>query len=277
MNFLKNKLLTIVLVLCLVFTIFVGITANKKGNTGVFQQIVTGAISPIQKYVYIAGQRISNMFYFVSSIATTRTENVDLKKQIQELKSRLIDYDRYKKENVELNSMLGYKNNNPNLMYINATVIGKVGENWFELLVLDVGKNEDVKTGEYVVNGQGLVGQITEVGINTCKVITILDEKANIPSKVSSTGEIGIVVGTDVSNINKLCKINYLPPDSKTKIGDLILTSNIIPEGSNLVQDNILIGTVTSIEDEKTNLIKAAYVKPAVDFMKLEKVMVIKK
>ena len=277
MNFLKNKLLTIVLVLCLVFTIFVGITANKKANTGIFQQIVTGAISPIQKYVYIAGQRVSNMFYFVSSIATTRSENIDFKNQIQELKSKLINYDRYKKENVELNSILTYKNTNPELQYTSATVIGKIGENWFNVLVLDVGKNEDVKNGEYVVNGMGLVGYVIDVGLNTCKVITILDEKANIPSKVSSTGEIGIVIGTGIYNKDKLCKINYLPADSKTKIGDLVLTSNIIPEGSSLVQDNVLIGTVTSVEEEKTNLIKIAYIKPAVDFLKLEKVMVIKK
>jgi rod shape-determining protein MreC len=277
MNFLKNKLLTIVLVLCLVFTVFVGITANKKGNTGIFQKIITGAVSPVQKYVYIAGQRVSNMFYFVSSIAMTRKDNIELKNKIKELNSKLIDYDRYKKENSELNSLLEYKNTNPGLNFISASVIGKTGENWFNQLILDVGTSNGIKDGEYVVNGQGLVGFISEASLYTCKVVTILDEKANIPGKISSTGDMGIVVGTNNSNEDSLCKINYLPSDSKTKKGDLVLTSNVVPEGSSLVQENILIGTVTMVDDEKANLSKAAYIKPAVDFLKLEKVMVIKK
>lgn len=277
MNFLKNKLLTIVLVLCLVFTIFVGITANRKGNSGIFQQIITGAVSPVQKYVYMAGQRVSNMFYFISSIAMTRKENIDLENQIQELNSKLIDYDKYKRENVELSSLLGYKNNNLDTKYISANVIGKVGENWFNLLVLDVGENHGVKKGEYVINGQGLIGQVTEVNINSCKVVTILDTKANIPAKISSNGDSGLVFGMDGGSLNNLCEINYLPPDTKTHNGDLVLTSNTITDVNSLVQENILIGTVTSVEEEKTNLIKIAYIKPAVDFSKLEKVMVIKK
>lgn len=277
MNFLKNKLLTIVLVLCLVFTIFVGITANRKGNSGIFQQIVTGAISPVQKYVYLAGQRVSNMFYFVSSIAVTRKENIDLKNQIQGLDSKLIDYDRFKRENVELNSLLGYKNKNTDTKYIGANVIGKVGENWFNLIVLDVGKNQGIKKGEYVISGIGLVGIVTEVNINSCKVATILDDKANIPGKISSNGDSGLVLGTDGTNADRLCVINYLPPDTKTHKGDLIVTSNTITDVNSLVAENVLIGTVTSVEEEKTNLIKIAYIKPAVDFSKLEKVMVIKK
>lgn len=277
MNFFKNKLLTLVLVLCLVFTVFIGITANRNENSGLFQQLVTGAVSPLQRIVYVAGQRVSNMFYYVSSIATTRKENIELKSEIQNLNSKLVDFDRYKKENIELSSLLHFKNSNANLTYISATVVGKIGENWFNELMLDVGTKQGVKKGEYVVNGQGMIGEVQEVNQNSCKVVTILDDKANIPGKISSTGETGLITGSEYVSTNKSCKINYLPPDTKTKAGDLVVTSNIITYGNDLVQENLLIGTVTSVEEEKTNLIEAAYIKPAVDFSKLEKVMVIQK
>lgn len=277
MNFMKNKLLTIVLVLCLVFTIFVGITANRKGNTGIFQQVVTSAVAPVQKYVYIAGQRVSNMAYFVSSIATTRKENIELKNKLEEMNLKLIDYEKYKRENTQLNELLGYKNNNKTTESISATVIGKVGENWFKTIVIDVGKSKGVVKGEYVINGQGLIGVVSEVRYSTAIVTTILDERANIPGKITSNGDSGLVIGTDIDNKNRLCKINYLPPDTKTKVSDLVVTSNIITDKNSIVKENILIGTVTSVEEEKTNLIKAAYFKPAVDFMQLEKVLVIKK
>lgn len=277
MNFLKNKLLTIVLVLCLVFTVFVGITANRKGNTGIFQQVVTSAVAPVQKYVYIAGQRLSNMVYFVSSIAETRKENIELKSKLEEMNLKLVDYEKFKKENVQLNDLLGYKDKNKDMQSVSASVIGKVGENWFKTIVIDAGKSSGVAEGQYVVNGQGLVGVVSEVRYSTAIVTTILDEQVNIPAKISSNADSGLVVGTGANNGNRLCKITYLPPDTKTKVKDLIVTSNIITDKNKTVKENIIIGIVTSVEEEKTNLIKAAYFKPVVDFEKLEKVLVIKK
>lgn len=275
MNFIRNKLLTIVLVLCLVFTIFVGITANRGGNVGVIQGTIKSAITPIQKYVYITGQRISNVFYFISSIASTRKENIELKTQIQKLNQQLIDYDKYKRENDELNSQLNFKNTHQNFNLLGANIIGKVGDGWFSTLILDVGEKDGVKKGQYVVSGQGYVGQVIEASSNTSSVMTILDEKANIPGKISSTGEDGLISGVGGASGNKLCKMSFLSPDTKAKPGDLIVTSNIITDQSNLVQNNILIGSITLIEDEKANLTKVAYIKPAVDFSKIEKVMVV--
>lgn len=275
MNFIKNKLLTIVLVLCLVFTIFVGITANHKGNFGIVQGIITGAVTPVQKVFYTAGQRIGNVFYFVSSIANTRKENIELKGKINDYQSKLVEYDTIKRENEELTSMLNFKNTNPTYKLLGATIVGKVGENWFDVFVIDVGEKNGVKKGQYVVNGEGLVGQVIETDAYTSKVQTILDDKANIPCKISSTGETGLAQGTGNMNDLRVCKVNFLPPDSKVKQGDIVVTSNIITDENSLVQDNLVIGTVTSVEDEKPNLVKVAYFKPAVNFKRIEKVMVV--
>ncbi|MCX7884471.1 MAG: rod shape-determining protein MreC [Caloramator sp.] len=275
MDFLKNKLLTIVLVLCLAFTIFVGITANKKDNTGIIQGAITSTITPVQKYIYIAGQRINNMVYYISSITSLRKENLRLNLEIQNLNQKLIEYERYKRENEELMSLLNLKNTHQNTKFVSSNVIGKVGENWFDILVIDVGEDEGIKKGQYVIASQGLVGQVIEVNKNTSKVLTILDEKSNIPGKVSSTGEDGMVVGEGNSLKDKMCKIDYLPLETKAKPGDIVVTSNIINNEDILIPSDIQIGTITKIEEEKSNLMNAAYIKPSVDFSKLQKVMVV--
>jgi rod shape-determining protein MreC len=277
MDFFKNKLLTIVLVLCLAFTIFVGLTANKGSNTGAIQQTITSTIAPIQKYIYLAGQRISNIFYFVSSIATTRKENLELKTEILSLNEKLIEFERFKRENQELNNLLAFKNNHTDLKLVGANVIGKVGENWFSIIIIDRGEKDGIKKGQYVIADQGYVGQIIETSLNNSKIITILDEKANIPGKVTTTGEEGLIAGASGSSKDKMCKIDFLPADTKAKQGDLVVTSNIITDENTLTQDNLLIGTIVQVEENKSNLIKYAYVKPAVDFSKLENVMVIVK
>lgn len=275
MDFLKNKLLTIVLVLCLAFTIFIGITANKKDNTGTIQEAITATIAPVQRYFYTAGQRISNIFYFISSISSTRKENTELKLEVEELRQKVIDYDRYKRENEEINNMLKFKNSHPELNLKGANVIGKVGDNWFNVLLLDVGEADGVYKDQYVINSQGLVGQVIETTSTTSKVITIIDEKANIPIKISSTGEDGMLTGVSANGSKSECKITYLPVDTKANVGDAVVTSNILKNENSVMPQDILIGFIERIEEEKPNLVKSAYIKPVVNFSRLEKVMVI--
>lgn len=275
MDFLKNKLLTIVLVLCLAFTIFVGVSASKKGNFGTIQETITTAIAPVQKYFYTAGQRISNIFYFISSITSTRKENTELKQEVDGLRQKLVDYDKFKRENEEINNMLKFKNSHPELTLKGANVIGKVGENWFNVLLLDVGEADGVHKDQYVINSQGLIGQVIETTNSTSKVITIIDEKANIPIKISSTGEDGMLTGVSSNGSQSECKITYLPVDTKANVGDAVVTSNILKNESSVMPQDILIGFIDRIEDEKPNLVKSAYIKPVVNFSRLEKVMVI--
>lgn len=275
MDFLKNKLLTIVLVLCLAFTIFIGVSASKKGNTGTIQETITTAIAPVQKYFYIAGQRISNIFYFISSITSTRKENIELKQEVEELRQKIVDYDKFKRENEEINNMLKFKNSHPELTLKGANVIGKVGENWFNILLLDVGESDGVHKNQYVINSQGLIGQVIETTSSTCKVITIIDEKANIPIKISTTGEDGMLTGVSSNGSQSECKITYLPVDTKANVGDAVVTSNILKDETSVMPQDILIGFIDRIEDEKPNLVKSAYIKPVVNFSRVEKVMVI--
>ncbi|EYE88459.1 hypothetical protein Q428_07705 [Fervidicella metallireducens AeB] len=278
MDFLKNKLLTIVLVLCLAFTIFVGVTANRNGNTGLFQNMITTIVTPAQKYAYIAGQRISNIYYFIASITNTRKENIELKKEIEMLNEKIVDYDKLKRENSELSELIRFKNSNINLKSIGANVIGRVGENWFQIILIDVGSVDGVKKGQYVVTGQGLVGRILEVNKTSSKVLTIFDDKINLPARISSTGEDGLINGFSSSNgTEKLCKMNFLPEDTKAKLDDVVVTSDIIVDESDFTVPNILIGKVQKIEEGKSNLEKVAIIKPYVDLSKVQKVMVILK
>ncbi|TDT61197.1 rod shape-determining protein MreC [Fonticella tunisiensis] len=276
MNFLKNKLLTIVLVLCLAFTIFIGVTANARKNTGAVPGVVTSIIAPIQKYIYAAGQRIGNIFHFVSSVSTAYSENIRLKSEVKSLQQKLVEYDTYKRQNEELNKLLGFKNQRNDLKFVGANVIGKSGENWFDILIIDVGKADGVAEGQYVVTNDGLVGKIIETTYNTSKVMTILDERINVPARLSSAGEDGIVTGMQSNNnYIRAAKMNYLPVDSKAQQGDIAITSNIIKDDSVFIPAGIIIGTVQSLVNEKPNLEKAAILKPAVDFSSVEKVFVI--
>lgn len=275
MDFLKNKLLTIVLVLCLAFTIFIGITAGRGGNTGTVQQIVNSAIAPVQKYVYAAGQRISNVFYYISSIAATRQENSELKAKVDELNKQLVDIDRYARENEQLNNLLKFKEEHSDLSTVGGNVIGRVGENWFQIIMLDIGENDGVKEGQYVVDGTALIGKIYETTATTSKVITVIDQNANIPAMIGSTGDTGVVSGIGDSGSEAKCRMKYVPLTSTAKVGDAVVTSNVVSDDSYTVPSDILIGYIENIEDDEAKLMKVVYLNPVADLSRIEKVLVI--
>lgn len=276
MNFFKNKLLTIVLVLCLAFTIFIGLSANKGENTGTFQEVVSTALAPIQKYSYAAGQRISGVFSYITSIGSMKTENEKLQKEASDLKKKLVEFDKFKRENKELKSALKLKDANTNVNMLGANVIAKADDNWFYTFVINQGSNNGIKKDQYVVTGEGhFIGKIKEVSKNTSKVMSVLDEKANIPVKVQATGDTGIVSGIGVASTNKQAKVRLIPLESKVKVGDIITTSNITPDEDKVPYEGLIVGKVTKIEEEKKNFIKQLYIKPEVDLSKVENVIVI--
>ena len=64
----------------------------------------------------------------------------------------------------------------------------------------------------------------------------------------------------------------YLPDDSEVIPGDKVITSGlggVFPKG-------IYIGQVMEVVKEKQNLFKYAVIKPAVDFQRIEEVLLVK-
>ena len=192
---LQNKLLTIVVVLSLVFVVFIGVTASRKDRVSIFEGIVGNVITPVQKYLYIGGQKISNMFGFISNISVMSSENLELKSKVEELEKQLIDYQATKAENDRLREMLDFKNENKSYSYLGANVIGKGSGSWYDVFIIDKGSNQGVKKFYPVVTSKGLVGQVMETGPNWSKVMAIIDENSRVGGSVSRSGDQGMVQG----------------------------------------------------------------------------------
>jgi rod shape-determining protein MreC len=268
---LQNKLLTIVVVLSLVFVVFIGVTASRKDRVSIFEGIVGNVITPVQKYLYIGGQRISNMFGFISNISVMSSENLELKSKVEELEKQLIDYQATKAENDRLREMLDFKDENKSYSYLGANVIGKGSGSWYDVFIIDKGSNQGVKKFYPVVTSKGLVGQVMETGPNWSKVMAIIDENSRVSGSVSRTGDQGMVQGMPGLNGDKNCKMMYLPVSSTAKSGDFVVTSGI----SKFFPKNIMIGTIVEVTDDMSNFVKSATIKPSIDFTKLEEVFVI--
>lgn len=197
-------------------------------------------------------------------------ENNELKKEIAELKEQLADYEDSKKENEFLRDYLELKGDNPEFQLTDADVIARDNDDPFGGFVINKGSLGGISQYDPVITDDGLVGYVTEVGLTTCKVTTVLSAQLQAGALDSRTGDSGVISGTVQLAEEGLCRMSNLVRTGKIAVGDYIITSGegIFPEG-------LLIGEIVSINnDAYTNSLYAS-VKPFADYQNMRGVMVI--
>lgn len=99
------------------------------------------------------------------------------------------------------------------------------------ILIINKGKRDHVVLGQPVLDQQGIMGQIIQVGPMTSTVLLISDSMSAVPVKNNRTGEMGILAG--INDMNKLALL-HIPKTSAVATSDLLVTSGLggrYPEG----------------------------------------------
>ncbi|MFH1202640.1 MAG: rod shape-determining protein MreC [Candidatus Omnitrophota bacterium] len=193
-------------------------------------------------------------------------ENLALKRQLGWTRQKKIINLEILKEDERLSKILSFRRAQSFRSTV-ARVIGRDPINWFFSLIIDRGNNDNIRKDCAVISPGGAVGKIFETGDSSSKVILINDPNLKIAALIQRSREQGIISG----RLSGFCQMYYLDKDSDVVSGDLVISSGLngsFPRG-------ILIGEVKSVELDASGLNKIALIKPAVDFSKLEEVIVV--
>lgn len=193
-------------------------------------------------------------------------ENKKLSKEVEHLKQWLIQAQELYLENLRLQKILYFKHRS-SYNLVAAKVIGRDPSYWTSVIIVDKGKRDNIKQNQAVINYAGLVGKVIEAGDSVSKAMLLNDPNLGVSAIVQRTRQEGLVSGT----LENQLIMRYLPPESDIKPGDVVLTSGL----TGLFPKGIFIGTVVEIGKEFSGLSLYCLVKPAVDFAKLEEVLVL--
>ena len=123
-----------------------------------------------------------------------------------------------------------------------------------------------------VIVRSGVVGCVTEVGLNWCKVSTILESNISIGAYVAGGDVMGVIKGDYALSKDGLCKMVYLNGDtSSVKVGDQVLSSGI----ASVYPADVVIGTVESITYDEYDHSEVIVIRPRVDFSSLKYMMIV--
>lgn len=201
----------------------------------------------------------------------------DADKEVARLREELAFQEQIKTENEELRKqnerlakLLGYADSLGEYELKTGSVIAKSTGIWFRTLTLNIGRADGVDVDMAVISSAGLVGRVTDVGYDWCKVTSIIDSASTVPVLVERTRDNCMARGLLESSGGKaLLELYYMPSD-RTNLapGDIVITSGI----DGIYPKGILIGTVTEVLTEGD---VSAFIAPATDFEHIELATVI--
>jgi rod shape-determining protein MreC len=169
------------------------------------------------------------------------------------------------KRNITLKSYRELRNS----VVCQASVIGANDDGMLNYMVIDHGSNDGVSEGDGVINQDGVVGRVIKASQESSMIQLVTDTKSFISARVLRSRLVGILSGESYNR----CLLNYIPKEEDIKEGDVIVTSGLgksFPEG-------VRLGQVLEVNKKAEGLSMMIRVKPFVNTLAVEEVLVVKK
>ena len=265
----NTKVLIFVLTVFCVFSI---ILSSIFSNYSKPAKIVSGAIVvPLQDGMNGIGKWFTNKADYFNSVKKLTKKNKELESQVNELteENSLLAQNKYELE--RLRDLYQLDQDYSSYEKIAANVIRKDSGNWFDIFTINKGSKDGIKKDMNVISGGGLVGIVTDVGKDYAKVRAIIDDESSVSVSFANTSDTGIVSGDLKLMDDGVMNVTEVLKDAKVTEGDMVVTSKI----SDKFVPGILVGYVTNIKLDSSELTQSGQIIPVVDFKHIDEVLVI--
>lgn len=177
-----------------------------------------------------AGNALRNVTADSQTLSELEQANADLTQQLAQMNE-------YREENARLESLLGLTSSY-SMSGVGARVIGYSTDDWGATATIDKGSLDGVATDAPVVDGTGVVGQVTGVAANSATVRLLADPSSGVSAVIQGSGATGILTGS----VDGTLRLRYVSAQAEVSVGDVVVTSGlggVYPRG-------LALGTVAS-------------------------------
>lgn len=191
----RRRAVLVVLVILALVMISATFSQSSGGPLHTLQQGMASAFSPIEEGATRALKPARDLVNWVSETFNARGENSELKTDVQKLRARLAKTQSAIGENEQLKKLVGLDQKGVLAGYkpVTARVIGRPQTVWYSSVDIDAGSKDGVAENDPVINGDGLIGRITDVTPLTSKVTLITDSESSVSATVLPSGPDGVV------------------------------------------------------------------------------------
>lgn len=196
-----------------------------RSQTSVIDQIraqIFATFIPVITVVDIPREASSSLSDWIRNIAVVYSDNEFLREENAELKRQLTEANELEIDNLRLKNLLNIKDGTVSTITA-SRIVSDSNSPFFKSMLINSGTSEGVEKGHAVVNEEGVIGRTINVARNSSRVLLLNDINSRIPVKFAETGVNVILAGDNSQRL----QIEFMPPEERAAIGDLVLTSGM--------------------------------------------------
>ena len=240
---------------------------TRGGGTGRPADAVALFVSPVQSLLGEVHRGALRGWTTYVDWKSVWRENLVLRVDAEHLKLQALQVEETRQENTRLRTLLGLRERLP-LSTLTGEVVGREAGGWVRTLTVNRGQGSGVARQAPVIVPEGLVGRVVQVRAGASVVQLLNDPASSVGAVVQRTRTLGLVEG----DAGGAVRLKFMARDGvHVAAGDLVVTSGL----GNLFPKGVPIGRVVSIEDKGSALFHFAVLAPAVDFARVEEVLLL--
>jgi len=253
---------------------------HEVGQLEMLEDLLSLVTGPVQRALSSVAEGISGTFSSVGDARELQTQVDELQAVANDLAAQNVHLTEVEAENDQLRELLNFVSANPSIHsfvggdvigqggLIEAQIIGQDPNPYIFYVIINRGSQDDLKIGMPVIAGGGrLVGRVVEVRPRWAKVQLLIDPGSQINGIVQSSRATGLISG----QIDGSLALEKILQSEQINVGDTVVSSG---QGGRLPR-GLIVGQVTAIEQQDIDPHQKAILRPAVDFRRLEMVLVI--
>lgn len=228
---------------------------HRQQHLQVVRRSLTAVAYPFQVLVH---SPVAGWEWLTSNFATRNAlleENARLKEAQARNELRLLRFEAIEQENLRLRALVAAGPRVAERTML-AEILRVDLDPFRHRVIIDRGTRDGVFRAQAVIDGNGVFGQVTNVGPQSAEVILLSDTSHAIPVRISRNGLRTIAVGTGDA---KRLSLPYLPRNADVKVDDVLLTSGL----GGVFPPGYPVGRVTEVTRDPSQPLAAVAAEPA--------------
>jgi len=255
-------LLAVLLVSFLLLTV-----QTRGGGTGRAGELVAIVLTPVQSLLVRVHRGALGFWANYLDWKSVRRENEVLRGENEQLRVQTLQAGETREENTRLRRLLVLRDRLP-LATVAGEVIGREAGGWVRSLTVNRGRSDGIAQQTPVIMPDGLVGRVVQVHRGAAVIQLLNDPASTVGAVVQRTRTAGLVEG----DAGGAVRFKFMARDGASVApGDLVVTSGL----GTLFPKGLPVGRVVKIEDKGSALFHFAVLAPAVDFSRVEEVLLV--
>jgi rod shape-determining protein MreC len=271
----RRRAIMVLLIVAALVLLSTRFSESDSGPLHSMQRAVASVFGPLEEGATRALKPARDLINWVDETFQARGQNSDLEAEVQQLRNELAEAQGALGENRQLRRLLDLDRSGTLAGYtpVTARVIGRSPTVWYSTVTVDKGSSAGVEINDPVVDGDGLVGRITDVTRGTAEVTLITDSRSAVSARALPGGPQGVAEPAVGDSSNLL--LDYIDRNQAIHEGQLVVTAGWSNGAiSSAFPPGIPIGEVSDATIAEQQIYQRVHLRPFSDLRNLEFVQV---